>query len=67
MNKAVMKTMEVLVGVGALNWGLDTLNSQWNLVALLGSLTKMNWLATAVYYAVGISGAYYLYALFVKK
>jgi len=55
------KTAKVLVGVGAINWGLIGLLN-FNLVTtLLGSIPGI---VTLVYALVGISGIYFLWDTF---
>mgnify|MGYP001608739714 CR=1 FL=1 len=57
------KIVFVLVGVGALNWGLDRFFS-FNVVDWLLSLVGLASFSLYVYGAIGLSGAYYLYKIF---
>lgn len=54
---------KILAAVGAINWGLVTINESYNLV---GMLLGTGVIADVVYYLVGLSGAYLL-VLVAKK
>lgn len=55
------KTALVLAAIGAINWGLT--EAGWNAVAgLIGSWAP--WLATIVYYVVGLCGIWALVKAF---
>lgn len=53
--------VDILVVVGAINWGLVGL-FQWNLVEFISF--GQAWLATTLYVLVGLSGLWMLYKLF---
>lgn len=57
------KIVYVLVGVGALNWGLDKVLS-FNVVDWLLTLIGIASYSIYVYGAVGLAGAYSLYKIF---
>lgn len=57
------KIAYVLVGVGALNWGLDKVLS-FNVVDWLLTLIGIASYSIYVYGAVGLAGAYSLYKIF---
>jgi len=54
---------KILAAVGAINWGLVTVNESYNLVEML---LGTGMVADIVYYLVGLSGAYLL-VLVAKK
>jgi uncharacterized protein len=56
------KIVEVLVIIGALNWGLVAINEGWNVVEFL----SVDWLIRIVYALVGLSGLWLLIKLFKK-
>jgi len=56
-------TADVLVVIGAVNWGLVGLGG-WNVVNLL--LGRVAWLESLVYVLVGLSGLYMAYRLWGK-
>lgn len=60
MNKWIDKLAKILVGVGALNWGLAVVNV--NLLSFLPGV----WMTIAEL-AVGVSGAYVLYEIYNKR
>ncbi len=51
---------EILVVIGALNWGLFAISPSWELVQYL----SISWLITLVYALVGLSGIWMLIKLF---
>jgi uncharacterized protein len=53
----------ILVIIGALNWGLIAISADWNLVAILASLTN-NLVGTIIYALVGLSGLWVLWSAF---
>ena len=57
------KITYVLVGVGALSWGLDKVFS-FDVVDWLLTLIKISSYSIYVYGIVGLAGAFYLYKLF---
>lgn len=58
MGKTLDKTVNVLLAVGALNWGLAIWDV--NFISMIG----IDWLATAIYAAIGLSGVSALVKLF---
>jgi uncharacterized membrane protein YuzA (DUF378 family) len=63
MAKSKIDTVtQVLVVIGALNWGLLALSPAAELVQYL----SVDWLITIVYAVVGLSGLYQLIKLFKK-
>ncbi|MFW5846892.1 MAG: DUF378 domain-containing protein [Nanoarchaeota archaeon] len=62
MKKAVNKVAQVLMVIGALNWGLMAIGDKYELVQYL----SVGWLITTVYALVGIAGIVGLVNLFKK-
>lgn len=63
MRQLLFNIALLLVVVGALNWGLHTMNI--NLVEMLGMGNKM--VENVVYYAVAIAGLYLAYDVVMNK
>ena len=55
-------TALVLVIIGAVNWGLVAVNSEWNIVAKIFGADNI--IARIIYGLVGLSGLYTIYYLF---
>ena len=62
---ALTKTAVILANIGAINWGLVSMN--FNLVEWIANLVSLPVLATIIYALVGISGLYCLIKLFMNK